>query len=73
MPTPGNERQASYRFWHPQLNITFAWRSDYYAVLKACAEKQVTPRDVLIHWARGWGLPHIPAESPESARSRFPE
>ena len=53
MPTPGNERQASYRFWHPQLNITFAWRSEYHAVLRACAAKQITPRDVLLHWARG--------------------
>ena len=79
MPTPGSERQASYRFWHPQLNITFAWRSEYHAVLRACAAKQVTPSDVLLHWARGvlqaetaW-VPQIPAESPENASSRDPE
>ncbi len=79
MPTPGNERQANYRFWHPQLNITFAWRSEYNIVLRACAKKQVTPRDVLLHWARGvlkaetaWPSV-VPDEGPESAHSRGPE
>ncbi len=69
MPTPGKERQAGYRFWHPQLNVTFAWRSDYHLVVRACAMRQITPRDVLIRWARNVvanetaGVPPIPDQS----------
>ncbi len=52
MPTPGKDRQAGYRFWHPQINVTFHWRSEYHLVQEACHRAQMTPRDVLLRWAR---------------------
>ncbi len=52
MPTPGKDRQAGYRFWHPQLNVTFHWQLEYHLVREACRRAQTTPRDVLLRWAR---------------------
>lgn len=46
------DRQSTYRFWHPQLNITFRHRSEWRHVLQACQTTGKSPREVLVHWAR---------------------
>ncbi len=46
------ERQDTYRFWHPQLNITFCGRLEYRIVQRALRETGQTPRQILIQWAR---------------------
>ena len=46
------DRQATYRFWHPQLNVTFRWRSDWILVSQALALTDQHPREILLRWAR---------------------
>jgi len=70
------DRQDTYRFWHPQLNITFHGRLEYREVQRALQETGRTPRQILVQWAhqvvpiRETGSPapskDLPAESPES-------
>ena len=46
------DRQDTYRFWHPQLNITFRGRLEYLEVHRALRETGKTPRQILVQWAR---------------------
>ena len=46
------DRQDTYRFWHPQLNITFPSRLEYREVYCALHETGQTPRQILGQWAR---------------------
>ncbi|MCL4494831.1 MAG: hypothetical protein M1294_08450 [Firmicutes bacterium] len=46
------DRQDTYRFWHPQLNITFHSRLEYREVHRALHETGQTPRQILVQWAR---------------------
>lgn len=46
------ERQSTYRFWHPQLNITFGNRLEWLEVLRALNLTGRIPRQVLVQWAR---------------------
>ncbi|WP_171822593.1 hypothetical protein [Sulfobacillus thermosulfidooxidans] len=52
MPTPGKDRQASYRFWHPPMTVTVHWWSEYRLVPEACHRAQTTPREMLLQGAR---------------------
>ncbi len=52
MPTPHRDRQAAYRYWHPQLNLTFSDRHLWGEVVQACERQGVRPQDVRIAWAK---------------------
>jgi len=45
-------RQDTYRFWHPQLNLTFRGRLEYLEVRHALRETGQKPRQILLQWAR---------------------
>lgn len=52
MGTPGKERQSDYRWKHPQLNVTFRNRDEYWTVMRALSRIRLTPRQVLFNWAQ---------------------
>jgi len=52
MDSTHRDRQDTYRFWHPQLNVTFQGRLEYREVQRALQATGRTPRQILIHWAR---------------------
>ncbi len=58
------ERQDTYRFWHPQLNITFRGRLEYRIVQRALRETGQTLRQILIQWARPIDLEVEPDSTP---------
>ena len=51
MGTTHRDRQATYRFWHPQRNITFRYRSEWHEVMHALQLTGKTPGQVLVQWA----------------------
>jgi hypothetical protein len=72
------DRQDTYRFWHPQLNMTFRSRLEYLEVHRALHETGQTPRQILVQWARQVTLrfesdstPKQP--NPEESSPDFPE
>ena len=72
------DRQDTYRFWHPQLNMTFRSRLEYLEVHRALHETGQTPRQILVQWA--WQvIPHFESDStpkqpnPEEPSPDFPE
>ena len=52
MGTPGSERQDNYRSTHPQINVTFRDRDEDWTVRRALRRTRLTPREVLLNWAR---------------------
>lgn len=52
MDSTHRDRQTTYRFWHPQLHVTFQGRLEWIHVMQALAVTGQTPRHVLIQWAR---------------------
>ena len=68
------DRQDTYRFWHPQLNITFHSRLEYREVHRALHETGQTPRQILVQWApRGtpiWN--RTPPQNSQTPKSLLP-
>jgi hypothetical protein len=52
MGTPGKERQSDYLLKHPQINVTFRDRDEDWDVRRALIRTRLTPRQVLLDWAR---------------------
>lgn len=46
MDVTHRDRQTTYRFWHPQLNITFRGRQEWILVMQALNATGHTPRNV---------------------------
>lgn len=46
------DRQYRYRFFHPQLNVTLRSSHELQIIRQACALQGITPRAVLLNWAR---------------------
>lgn len=46
------QRQATYRFWHPQLMVTFRSRPDWILVTQALQKTGESPQQILVRWAR---------------------
>jgi hypothetical protein len=52
MPTGSKQRQYYYRLNHPQLNVTFRNADEDWDVRQALNRSSLTPRQVLLNWAR---------------------
>jgi hypothetical protein len=52
MGTSSKERQYFYRLKHPQINVTFRDRDEDWVVRRALIRTRLTPRKVLLNWAR---------------------
>ena len=46
------QRQATYRFWHPQPMVTFRSRPDWILVAQALQKTGESPQQILVRWAR---------------------
>lgn len=48
--SPGAERQESYRWRHPQINITLQSQAERQSIRQECMRHHTTPRQVLLAW-----------------------
>ena len=57
------QRQATYRFWHPQLMVTFRSRPDWILVAQTLQQTGESPQRILLRWARQH---HAESDTPKS-------